>query len=123
MDRGELVPHFTVTTVDGDVVSYETSWQRHHLVLIFTAGQAAVAYVDDVSHAVQDFAALSAVFVVTAQPIGDLREPTLVVADRWGEIVLIERATTADALPGGTEVRRWLEHLEIRCPECEGEAR
>jgi hypothetical protein len=43
----------------------------------------------------------------------------VLVADRWGEIVCLERARSVaiDDLLG------WLEFVEQRCPECEGEAR
>jgi hypothetical protein len=44
--------------------------------------------------------------------------PGLVVADRWGEIVHVARE-----VPRVADVLDWLDHLEQRCPECEGEAR
>ncbi len=124
MQKGDLVPHFTVSTIDGDTVRYETSyWQRRNLVLVSTAGQPAADYVKDLTACVPDVDALSAGLVVTPDRVGPDDGPLLVVADQWGEIVDVQRAARVDDLPGGAEVRRWLEYLEIRCPECEGEAK
>ena len=33
LQRGDLVPHFTVKTLHGDEFSYATIWQRRNLVL------------------------------------------------------------------------------------------
>jgi hypothetical protein len=41
-------------------------------------------------------------------------------ADRWGEVVHVE--ATAE-LPAATALLEWLDYVERRCPECEGEAR
>ena len=34
LQRGDLVPHFKVKTVGGDLFNYSTIWQRKHLLLV-----------------------------------------------------------------------------------------
>ncbi len=121
MQKGDLVPHFAVTTVQGDTARYDTHWQRRNVVVLSTAGHPAETAAAALGRAVPDPAALSAVCIVTTEPIGGSTRPLLVVADQWGEIVEIDEAERVEDLPVHA-VRRALEYLEIRCPECEGEA-
>jgi hypothetical protein len=46
-----------------------------------------------------------------------------VVADRWGEIVHIAAPSGIAGLPDPGELLEWLDYVEHRCPECEGETR
>ena len=48
LQRGDLLPHFTVTTLHGDEFSYATIWQRRNLVLValpVTDSESARSYV------------------------------------------------------------------------------
>jgi hypothetical protein len=45
------------------------------------------------------------------------------VADRWGEIAYVAAAPHVTELPTASELIEWLDYVERRCPECEGEAR
>jgi hypothetical protein len=40
LQRGDLLPHFAVTTLDGGVMTYSTIWQRKNLVLVILPGAA-----------------------------------------------------------------------------------
>ena len=121
MQKGDLVPHFTVMTVQGDTARYDTHWQRRNVVVLSTAGQPAETAAAALRQAVPDPAALTAACIITAEPIGGSTRPLLLVADQWGEIIEIDEADRVDDLPIPA-LGRVLEYLEIRCPECEGEA-
>jgi hypothetical protein len=49
--------------------------------------------------------------------------PGVVVADRWGEIVHVATTSQVDILTSPEDLLDWLDYLEKRCPECEGEAK
>jgi len=44
--------------------------------------------------------------------------PAMVVADRFGEIWAAWAGGDEHTLPGGREIARWLEFVELQCPEC-----
>jgi hypothetical protein len=115
---GDLVPHFDVTTIDGQVVSYSTVWQRRNLVLVTVADRDAEYAAELRAHA-GAFAQHGAVCVATREAIGGLPERGVLIADRWGEIV---HMTDGD-LPDASDVLAWLDYIERRCPECEGETK
>ena len=119
------VPHFAVTTLTGNTVRYVDVWQQHPLVLVVlppTAAEEDAEYLARLHEHADTLSTQGAAIVVTRDAIPGLPAPAVVIADRWGEIVSM---TTADfaALPGGTAIAEWLQYLEHRCPECEGEAR
>jgi hypothetical protein len=120
--RGDLLPHFTVRTLAGDVVDYRTSmWQRRTLALVMLGEIEPDA---DLSTRVEALNALTAddnVCVVTRDAIDGAPSPGIIVADRWGEIVHVGVASSVCDLPTVAELAEWLEHLAQRCPECEGE--
>ena len=126
LDRGDHVPHFAVTTIEGTAVSYGTIWQLRNLVLIaLPPGE-----VEPSAEYVAQFTARAAVFdghqaqcVATRDSIPGVNPPAVIVADRWGEIVYAAAAPTTDELPAAEAILEWLEYVQQRCPECEGEAR
>ncbi len=124
--RGDSVPHFVATTVDGRSVSYAAIWQQKMLLLVVLPTAATES---DRKY----FAALSAqrhlldgddvAYVVTRDRVAGASVCAVVVADRWGEVAFaVEKDDPAD-LPEPRELAEWLDFLRNRCPECEGEAR
>jgi hypothetical protein len=63
------------------------------------------------------------VFVVTCEPVAGLSAPSVLVADKWGEIVHLTTARRLEDLPSAAQLLEWLDYLEQRCPECEGETK
>jgi hypothetical protein len=47
----------------------------------------------------------------------------MLIADRWGEIVFAAMAAQARDLPARQDVLDWLDDIERKCPECEGETK
>jgi hypothetical protein len=60
---------------------------------------------------------------MTRDDVPGLRAPGALVADRWGEIVYVAPIAEAAGSPTVAELLEWLEYVQHRCPECEGEAK
>ena len=126
LQRGDSVPHFTVTTIGGDLFSYSTIWQRRNLVLLAIPAAESEAPATYISHLVarrSEFTAKDAECVVTRDRVPGIQSPAVLVADRWGEIVHIATTSQVDDLTSPEEVLDWVDYLDRRCPECEGEAK
>ena len=121
---GDAVPHFVVRGVDGSVVHYSSIWQHRNLVLvILPRTPAADPYADDLTARTSAFDEQASTCVITREHIPGLPAPGLLVADRWGEIVHVVTPLAVTELPSVAQLLQWLEAIEYRCPECEGEAR
>lgn len=121
MQRGEQVPHFTVTTLDGARVAYTSIWQRRNLVLIAlrpTTGDDEAVH--QLVREVRAAPGLDADVVATRDAIDGVTAPAVLVADRWGEINHVDRSAS---LPSSADVIARVEYVQQRCPECEGETR
>ena len=122
---GDAVPHFVARSVDDSVVTYSSSiWQHRNLVLVtLLPTQTDDRYVKDLIGQTSAFDEQESTCVVTRGEIAGLPAPGLLVADRWGEIVHIVTPAAVTELPSVDQLLQWLEAIEYRCPECEGEAR
>ena len=45
-------------------------------------------------------------------------EAAVFIADRWGQIYAVERASSEAGLPGVEEIEEWMRYLSTQCPEC-----
>ena len=122
--RGDRVPHFTVTTADGAVVRYEDIWQHDGMLFVsFPADDVPMrAYADRLARRQPDVAAHDTRYVVTHDVVPGVPHPGMAIADRWGEIYAVFDASAPD-LPGADDVVEWLRYIHHECPECQGEAR
>ena len=126
LERYGLVPHFDVTDVHGRAVTYGSVWQRRNLVLVTlpsAESEAATRYVSALTSRQEELARHDAECVVTRDAVDGLPPPGTLVADRWGEIAHVKAADDVAALPPVEELLDWLQYLQNRCPECEGEAK
>ena len=126
LERGDSVPHFEVTAVDGRSVRYSAIWQRRNLVLIAFPDAdmpAADHYLSSLTELRSDAMAQHTECIVTRDSVPGLPAPGVLVADQWGEIVCVMSAPAIAALPSAHELILWIEHVRQRCPECEGEAK
>lgn len=123
LQRGDSVPHFDVRQIDGKGTSYSDVWQHRNLVLVVTGDDESAPVAETVAGLrarASQIVQLDTVTVVTADDVPGVSRPGIVIADRWGEIAHVaDRAAWLDA----TGVIEWLEFLQHKCPECEGEAR
>jgi hypothetical protein len=123
--RGDQVPHFEVTTVGGELFRYASIWQHKSLALVALPADAPAGAYDSCEQATRrdTFPQRERVCVVTRNRIPGLQAPAALVADRWGEIVYVIEASHMDGLPAPSDLLDWLDYVEQRCPECEGESR
>ncbi len=67
---------------------------------------------------------LACPFPILSDPSGHaiarqgLDVPSVVISDRFGEIWAAWTGDGHEALPPSQEIRRWLEFVELQCPEC-----
>jgi AhpC/TSA family len=126
LQRGDSVPRFEVKTVGGELFSYSTIWQRRHLVLLAlpaAQSEAAETYISELMARRSEFTAKDAECVVTGDRVPGIHSPAAIVADRWGEIVHIATTSRVEDLASPEELLDWVDYLQRRCPECEGEAK
>jgi hypothetical protein len=126
LQRGDLVPHFTVKTLHGDEFSYATIWQRRNLVLIALPvrdSESVRRYVSELAARGAEFADGDADCVITQDLLQAIPGPAVLVADRWGEVVYVAATSDVQDLPQVEEVLEWLRYVQSQCPECEGESK
>ena len=126
LQRGDVVPHFTVKTLHGDEFSYATVWQRRNLVLIalpVTDSESVRRYVSELTARGAEFADGDADCVITQDRIQEIPSPAVLVADRWGEVICIAAKLDVRDLPQVEDVLEWVRYVQNRCPECEGESK
>ena len=126
LQRGDAVPHFEVTAVDGSQVDYRTIWQRRNLLLVsLHCGQGGAprpALLEELAVRGEELRALATAVVITDSAVEGVPSPGVVVADRWGEIYFVRGGSPLDLADAG-ELLEWLSYIQQECPECEGERR
>jgi hypothetical protein len=110
------VPHFVVTSVDGEVVDYRAIWQNANLLLVCLdesgASRPLEAIAAELAGRSSEFAALQSRLVVTRDAIHAVPRPGVVIADRWSEIhAMLDSAAVTDA----NDLLEWLRFIERRC--------
>lgn len=126
LQRGDPVPHVEVRTVTGELFRYVAVWQRRNLVLValpVTPSAADRGYILGLTARASAFAARDAECVITRDRVAGMASPGVLVADRWGQIAWIATPSRVEDLTPVDELLEWLDYLDQRCPECEGESR
>ena len=125
LQRGDQVPHFEVRTSGGELFRYASIWQHKSLLLVALPGDAPAGARDTLEQATPSDAFLQreSVCVVTRDGVPGLHAPAALVADRWGEIVYLTETSGVDELPTSSDLLDWLDYVDRRCPECEGETK
>jgi hypothetical protein len=124
--RGDLIPHFEVTTLGGERFGYATVWQRRNLVLVtidaIDSGDSR-NYVSGLSDRIAQFRTQNTELVITREQVPGVPHPGAVVADKWGEIISVRAASEMAELPSAEDLSDWIHYVATQCPECEGEAK
>ena len=126
LQRGDSVPHFEARTVEGQLFDYSAIWQRRNLVLVAlpaSRSEFSVSYISRLVARKSEFAAENSQCVITRDVVPGIPSPGVIVADRWGEIVHVANPSRVEDLASPEELLDWVNYLERRCPECEGEAK
>jgi hypothetical protein len=119
---GGALPFFDVTTVRGDRVNYADLWQRRNVLLVCVPADSTTRdsdYVNELERHSAEVDAYAAVLVVAREAVAGLAQPSVVIADRWGEVQYL----AASDLPPIQTLLDTLDYAQRRCPECEGEWR
>jgi len=116
-----------VRLLDGGRVDYAAElWQRRNLLLVSIADRqepVTQRFVADLAEHSADFLGLNTECLVTVEPMPGLPRPSLMIADRWGEIHTLTEISQRTGWPSLDDLIATLAWLEMRCPECEGEAK
>jgi hypothetical protein len=126
LQRGDLIPHFEVTTLGGERINYATIWQRRNLLLVTlrdSDSDAARNYVSELTDRIPQFRARKTECVMTREQLPGIPHPGALVADKWGEVIYVRAAAEVADLPSAEDLSDWIDYVESKCPECEGEAR
>jgi hypothetical protein len=126
LHRGDLVPHFNVTTLQGRAFDYSTIWQRRNLVLITlpaSDAESSTKYLLDLAAEMPACGEYETECVITKDSVPGIASPGVVVADRWGEIVHVAIGSDVADLPPPSELFEWVTYLRSQCPECQGETK
>jgi hypothetical protein len=121
LEPGHLIPHFTITTLEGREARYADLWQRCNLVLFAlprSADNAArdhlLSLQERLSEVTPDDTAVLAGHLDPSMP-----KPTLLICDRWGEIAhLQELSEDVASWPSIHEILEWVQFIRVQCPEC-----
>ena len=76
LQRGDLMPHFTVRTLQGESFSYSSIWQHRNLVLVTRAGGDSESGRNDVSELLArqaEFSSEAGVGQVRPEPVPRVR--------------------------------------------------
>ena len=115
---GDQFPHVELTQRDGGAIPYRQLWQRRALLLVIAPAADAVRYQAQLDSAATELASYEAAYVVTTTAIERFPYPGVVVADRWGELMLVSgELLEVDSL------LEWVRFTQMQCPECQGETR
>ena len=124
LERGDAIPHWHLTKHDGSSFSYGSIWQQLNLVLVSLPDTAdANTYIAALHARDAEFRARRCECVITRDRIEGLHSPGVLVADKWGEIMHVAGGVSVSELPTPDDLLEWVDYVERRCPECEGEAR
>jgi hypothetical protein len=104
---------------------YTDIWQRSNLVLVLLPRDdpEAAKYAAALTSRASDLKAHAAEVVITNEAVASLSPPAVVIADRWGEAAVVVTGASLSDLPRPDHILEWLEYVQHKCPECEGEAR
>ena len=122
----DAMPHFEVARLDGARVRYESIWQRKNLLLVVMptrVDNASETYASQLANRLDEITRHDAECVITRDPIPGIQPPGVLVADRWGEVHFVAESENVAGLPPLDELIEWLQYVQMKCPECEGESR
>jgi hypothetical protein len=125
LQPGDLLPHFDVTDLGGKRIEYSSIWQRRNLVLVTMseADSSSGTYAERLIARAREFNEDHTEWVVTRDRIAGLPNPGAIVADRWGEVMHVVHPSDVASLPAPDDLVEWVNFVQHRCPECEGEVK
>lgn len=124
LQPGQVVPHFTLTTLDGTRFAYRDIWQQTNLLLVLLADdRPSEDYAGRLRARMSDLTAYETACVMSRDDVAGVPRPGIVIADRWGEVHFATGPDAATELPAADELVESLRYVQMQCPECQGETR
>ena len=80
-------------------------------------------YISDLRAYESEFRSLDTECVIARDEVAGLRAPIVLLTDPWGEVIHITAASEPARSPAADDLLPWLQYIQNRCPECEGEAK
>jgi hypothetical protein len=113
------------TTVRGERFAYSDLAATNLLLvsLVQTEATGSANYLTQLSALMPQLTARDTECVITRDCVSGIPCLGVVVADRWGEICYVAHVTSVADLPIARELIEWLDYLQNKCPECEGEVK
>jgi hypothetical protein len=127
VERRPAISPFEVTDVDGRMVRYRDIWQYQNLVLVTLGSdcESASRYIAHLADHREELTAHDTALVIwsadgsgSARP-PDVPVPSVLLADRFGEIYHVETAPAEADLPSAAALIEWLRYMQSQCPECD----
>jgi hypothetical protein len=120
LQAGDCLPAFTSETLDGREVPDTQLWQRRNVVLLVAPREVIAtqsSYVASLDRRISELKPSDTSLVISHQPIAGVAMRSLVIADRWGEIVHLAHVPSGN-WPSIDDVIEWVEFIRAQCPEC-----
>jgi hypothetical protein len=117
---GDFLPSFTSETLDGRQMPDTQLWQRRNVVLLVAPREAIAtqsSYMSSLDRRVSELKPSDTSLVISHQPIAGVAMPSIVIADRWGEIVHLAHFPSG-SWPSIDDIVEWVEFIRAQCPEC-----
>ncbi len=130
---GDELPDFDGVTLDGRTVNYRRDlWQKKFVVLVAFASPAsadAQAYRSALLNRERELTSHETALLFLAggkdgaPSTAPVPVPSVVIADRWGEVRDVQHPADERGLPAPDAIVEWLRFVQVECPECEGETK
>jgi hypothetical protein len=122
LQRGMQVPFFDVMTTDGRRVEYRSLWQSRNLLLVTVPPHGGSECTAGLRARMTELMAHDTEVVMTEADVAGLPPPGVLIADRWGDIYFVGRFAAGEPCFDTDAIIEWLRHVQMQCPECQGEA-
>lgn len=117
LQRGDQLPDFEAPTIEGAVFRYGDVWQQRNLIVFNTtvASPAVRTYVEGLRARVAALKPDNST-VVAVQNAAALPPASIVIGDRWGEIIFVAPiGEDVSRWPAPDDLLEWLNMVRCRC--------
>jgi hypothetical protein len=121
VNPGDLLTPFESATVNGAVVPHGHLWQHRNVVLFVLPDKLDVArtsYLEKLDRRLHELKPPDTSLVI-AHRIDGVPPNTIVITDRWGEVVHIAPLESdVSVWPAIDDIIEWVSFIRMKCPEC-----
>jgi hypothetical protein len=122
LQPGDLLTRFEGATVDGRELRYEQLWQHRNVMLFLVSAElarGASSRLAALEGRLSELKPPDTSLVISDHPIDGVPMNSVVIADRWAEVVYIAQlASDPGRWPSIDDLVEWVEFIRMKCPEC-----